>query len=182
MIPGKFDLSVGAMMAVAGFITLKLGEPARQDGRLTADAQTVAAAGPSAACADHRQASLLPRCEARDHAWESSIGRTRVSQPRGECPSGDPTAGRDHEAFQVTRAPAALRLDPRSDRQHLPSTSPRNDFRGCRTAAMQVWWETAQIKAAQVWRACALHASPRLLFGAQGDRKAKDRRPSHPGF
>lgn len=42
--------------------------------------------------------------------------------------------------------------------------------------------ETAQIKAAQVWRVCALRASPRLLFSAQGDRKAKDRMRSHPGF
>jgi putative transposase len=66
-----------------------------------------------------RQAAILRRSKARDHAGCRASLPQRVEQSGGE----------DHEALQVSETSPALRLHPRSDRQPVSHSSPRHFIR-----------------------------------------------------
>jgi hypothetical protein len=91
-------------------------EPPKCQGGKAFDAQAAERTGPTTACHDHRQASVLWCSTAGDHAWYRAPVSQRLEQPSREFSSADPTMGTD-QAFQVSRSDTALRLHPRPNRQ-----------------------------------------------------------------
>lgn len=95
----------------------------------TFDAQDPERAKRFAACDDHRQAALLRRGEAGDHARRRASSTQGTEQSGGELPSARTTKGKDHEALQVSATASVFRVHPRPDRKPLSHSPPRYSIR-----------------------------------------------------
>ena len=92
-------------------------------------AKTSERTGPHAARHDHRQAAILWRCKARNHARRRTSFAQGIEQPGREFPSTDTTSRARYEGFQVNPTSPAVRLHSRPGRQSLSHSTPRYPLR-----------------------------------------------------